>query len=100
MSREFLVHVQTNYKSEIRDPQANAIADALGRKGHEVVNLRAGKAYDFRITASSKKDARAQVTVFSDGFLANPVIEDFKIKVKHAEPFYKRWRKALTWRRK
>ncbi len=80
MSPEFRVRVETFQKPEILDPQTAAIESALVRKGHPVTDMQAGKFYDLTVTAESRDKVSEIVREFTAGFLANPTIEDYKIK--------------------
>jgi phosphoribosylformylglycinamidine synthase subunit PurS len=71
------VVVDVVLKSEILDPQGQAILGALGRLGIEGVNsVRQGK--HFELDVDDDLDD-AVVAKLADTLFANPVIEDFTI---------------------
>jgi len=69
-------------KPEILDPQGQAVANALPRLGVEgVASVRIGKRIE--IEFNGEPDL-ARATDIADRLLANPVIEDFTIRVEDA----------------
>jgi phosphoribosylformylglycinamidine synthase len=69
-------------KSEVLDPQGQAIQRAAGTMGYTAVqDVRQGKR--FEITLEDGLDgnaARAQLAELAEKLLSNPVIEDFRIE--------------------
>ena len=79
----FSVKVQVLPKSDILDPQGQAVEKALVSLGYkEVKNLKIGKEIVFEINALSKQEAESQVKDMCEKLLANPVIEDYKIEIE------------------
>ena len=77
------VVVDVMLKPEILDPQGQAIARALPRLGFEgVKSVRQGKHFELDL-ADGVDQAAAEDLVrrVADTLLANPVIEDFTIRV-------------------
>lgn len=68
-------------KSEIRDPQGEAIAGALRSLGTDVADVRTGKEIVVRFNAVDEAAARATAQQMGDRLLANPVIEEFAVQV-------------------
>lgn len=67
-------------KPEISDPQGQAILGALTRLGHQgVQGVRQGKRFELEVSDPIDKAAIKQI---ADTLLANPVIEDFTVKVE------------------
>ena len=65
-------------KPEILDPQGQAVARALPRLGFEgVSDVRQGKHFELEVDDSVDDEALAKI---AQGFLANPVIEDFVVR--------------------
>jgi phosphoribosylformylglycinamidine synthase PurS subunit len=65
-------------KPEILDPQGQAVARALPRLGFEgVSDVRQGKHFELEVDESVDDDTLAKI---AEGFLSNPVIEDFTVR--------------------
>lgn len=65
-------------KPEILDPQGQAVAGALPRLGfHGVSEVRQGKRFELEVDDAVDDDTLAKI---ADGFLANPVIEDWTVR--------------------
>ncbi|HWL86980.1 MAG TPA: phosphoribosylformylglycinamidine synthase subunit PurS [Polyangiaceae bacterium] len=77
--------VVVRLKSEVLDPQGDAVRRALGTLGFEgVKNVRIGKIVEIEIDEAHAKDAAAlaaRLGKMADEMLANPVIEDYEIKL-------------------
>jgi phosphoribosylformylglycinamidine synthase len=72
------VVVDVVLKSEILDPQGQAIVGALGRMGMSgVTDVRQGK--HFELDVDDQVDD-AEIAKIADTLLANPVIETFTIR--------------------
>jgi phosphoribosylformylglycinamidine synthase subunit PurS len=73
------VVVDVMLKPEILDPQGQAIERALPSLGFDnVSNVRQGKHFELEI---SGQDAQAAAEKVASTLLANPVIEDFVVRV-------------------
>jgi phosphoribosylformylglycinamidine synthase len=70
-------------KSEVLDPQGDAVRRALGKLGFEgVKGVRVGKLIEIELDeAAVGSDVKARLAKMADEMLANPVIEDFEIEV-------------------
>lgn len=65
-------------KQEILDPQGQAVANALPRLGFDgVSSVRQGKHFELEVDDSVDD---ATLDKIAEGFLANPVIEDFVVR--------------------
>jgi phosphoribosylformylglycinamidine synthase PurS subunit len=75
--------VLVRLKSEVLDPQGDAVRRALGKLGFEgVKGVRVGKLIEIELDdAVAGKDVQARLEKMADEMLANPVIEDFEIKI-------------------
>jgi phosphoribosylformylglycinamidine synthase len=74
------VVVDVTLKPEILDPQGQAVANALPALGFTgVESVRVGK--HFEIELAGDVDV-ARVSAMAEKLLANPVIEDFAVKVE------------------
>ena len=76
------VVVDVMLKSEILDPQGEAVLGALPRLGVNNVNsVRIGKRVEIEFDDAESEHAQEQARVIADQLLANPVIENFTISV-------------------
>lgn len=77
--------VLVRLKSEVLDPQGDAVRRALGKLGFEgVKGVRVGKLIEIELdesTAGNAADVKTRLAKMADEMLANPVIEDFEIKL-------------------
>jgi phosphoribosylformylglycinamidine synthase len=75
--------VLVRLKSEVLDPQGDAVRRALGKLGFEgVKGVRVGKLIEIELDdVSAGEDVKARLEKMADEMLANPVIEDFEIKL-------------------
>jgi phosphoribosylformylglycinamidine synthase len=73
------VVVDVMLKPEILDPQGQAVANALPRLGvTDVVSVRIGRRIEIDFDGPADLDRAREI---ADKLLANPVIEDFSIRV-------------------
>lgn len=80
------VVVDVLLKPEILDPQGQAIAGALPALGIEgVASVRQGKHFELEVDADPAAGA-ATAQRMAETLLANPVIEDFTVRVEPAQP--------------
>ncbi|MBV9368770.1 MAG: phosphoribosylformylglycinamidine synthase subunit PurS [Frankiales bacterium] len=76
------VAVDVMLKPEILDPQGQAILRALPGLGFDQVSaVRQGKHFEVELDATDDADAQAQVEKIAATLLANPVIEDFAVRL-------------------
>ena len=74
--------VLVRLKTEVLDPQGEAVRRALGTMGIEgVKGVRIGKLIEIEL-ADDVADAETRLTKIADELLANPVIEDYEVKLK------------------
>ncbi len=74
------VVVDVMLKPEILDPQGQAVAGALPRLGVSgVASVRVGKRIEIEFTGEPDLDQARQI---ADKLLANPVIEDFTVRIE------------------
>ena len=74
--------VLVRLKSEVLDPQGDAVARALGKLGFEgVKGVRIGKLIEIDLGDAAPADEKARLERMADEMLANPVIEDFEVNV-------------------
>jgi phosphoribosylformylglycinamidine synthase PurS subunit len=77
----YVATIRVRPKSEVRDPQGEAVAGALRSLGMEIADVRTGKVIVVRFDAGSAGDAQMTATRMGNELLANPVIEEFDIEV-------------------
>ena len=77
----YVATIRVRPKSEIRDPQGEAVAGALRSLGTDVADVRTGKEIVVRFNAADEAAARATAQQMGDRLLANPVIEEFAVQV-------------------
>jgi len=78
------VTVLVRLKGEVLDPQGDAVKRALGTLGFEgVSSVRVGKLIEIEVDDQLAKapDFQARMKKMADEMLANPVIEDYEIRV-------------------
>jgi phosphoribosylformylglycinamidine synthase len=74
--------VLVRLKAEVLDPQGDAVRKALGKLGFEGVGrVRVGKLVEIEIEAASADELRPRLAKMADELLANPVTEDFEVKL-------------------
>jgi len=73
--------VLVRLKSEVLDPQGDAVRRALGKLGFDgVKSVRVGKLIEIELDdAAGGGDVKARLAKMADEMLANPVIEDFEV---------------------
>ncbi|MCG8591880.1 MAG: phosphoribosylformylglycinamidine synthase subunit PurS [Proteobacteria bacterium] len=72
--------VYVTLKTEVLDPQGQAIARACASLGHDgVQSVRQGKLFEIELDAPDEGAARRQLEELCDKLLANTVIEDYRI---------------------
>ena len=77
--------VRVRLKTEVLDPQGDAVRRALGKLGFEgVKGVRIGKLIEIELDdakAGTSGDLKKRLEKMADEMLANPVIEDFEVEV-------------------
>ena len=80
------VVVDVMLKPEILDPQGQAIARKLPQMGFDgVVAVRQGKRFEVELEGPADEAALERVRRIAETLLANPVIENFEVRVLQAE---------------
>ena len=76
------VVVDVMLKPEILDPQGQAIARKLPQLGYEgITSVRQGKRFELELDGPADEAAVERVRKIADTLLANPVIEDYEVRV-------------------
>jgi len=74
--------VEVMLKSEILDPQGQAVASALPRLGFNFAqSVRQGKIFEIEVKEITDQILK-DVEVAAEKLLSNPVIENFKVRVE------------------
>jgi phosphoribosylformylglycinamidine synthase len=77
------VVVDVTLKPEILDPQGQAVANALPSLGFAgVESVRVGKHFELELSGEVDEARLDDVRAMAEKLLANPVIEDFTVKVE------------------
>ncbi|TDC61716.1 phosphoribosylformylglycinamidine synthase subunit PurS [Actinomadura sp. GC306] len=76
------VVVDVMLKPEILDPQGQAIARKLPQLGYDgVVAVRQGKRFEVELEGEADEAALERVGKIAETLLANPVIENYEVRV-------------------
>ena len=78
------VTVVVTLKPEVLDPQGDAVRRALGKLGFEgVKGVRVGKVIEIEFDDAQARgpELAGRLRKMADEILANPVIEDFEVKL-------------------
>mgnify|MGYP003333535468 FL=1 len=74
--------VEVMLKSEILDPQGQAVASALPRLGFNFAqSVRQGKIFEIEVKEVTDQILK-DVEIAAEKLLSNPVIENFKVRVE------------------
>ncbi len=68
-------------RSEISDPQSEAVTHALEQLGFDGFSVRQGKRFEFRLSGDVTTERVQQITAAADRLLANAEIETFDVRV-------------------
>ena len=81
------VVVDVMLKPEILDPQGRAVQGALTRLGLAGVDdVRQGKRFEITLAGDLDPDREVVLNRLAEELLANPVIEDFTVRVDAEQP--------------
>jgi phosphoribosylformylglycinamidine synthase len=74
--------VLVRLKAEVLDPQGDAVRRALAKLGFEGIGrVRVGKLIEIEVDEAEANDLKPRLAKMADELLANPVTEDFEVKV-------------------
>ena len=77
------VVVDVMLKPEILDPQGSAVVNAIPTLGLPAPrSCRIGKHVELEIEAEDEQAALEQATKLAEALLSNPVIEDFRVRLR------------------
>ena len=77
----FTCEICVRPRDDILDPQGDAVGSALGKLGFSVDKVRVGRLILASIEADSEDAARAQAREMCEKLLANPITEDFEVRI-------------------
>lgn len=81
--KAYVARVYVSLKATVNDPEGITISGAIGSLGFEgVESVRAGKYFQLRLRAGTKKKAEKLVDQICSRLLANPVIETYSFEVE------------------
>ncbi len=76
------VEIEVSLKPKALDPEGETVKKALRRLGYdEVVNVRTAKVYRIELDVDDEREAIETAEEMCKRLLANPVVEDYRIKV-------------------
>jgi len=79
----YRVHVRVMPRTGLLDPQGQAVEHALtALVFEEAGSVRVGRAIELDVDAGSRDEAEARARQMCDKLLANPVTEDYLLKVE------------------
>lgn len=82
---KFRAVVHVSLKESILDPQGRTVERSLQGLGHDTVRgVRVGKFFQIDMEGE-RAEVERQLREFSDGFLANPVIETVTFELNEAD---------------
>ena len=80
-------NVTVRLKAGVLDPQGEAVRRALGTLGYEgVKEVRVSKLIELEVEGDDEASVKASVDKMADELLANPVIENFTVRVEPTRP--------------
>ncbi len=80
----FKVEVRIELKPGVIDAEGETIQKSLKLLGYPVNEVKTVKVYVISIDANSEKDAEKKIDDACKRLLANPVIQNYSVKVKNA----------------
>ncbi len=85
MTEKYSVDVRITPRGGILDPEGETIARALGNLGYEGIHsVRAGRLIRLEVDAESTEAAQVSVEKMCEELIANPIIEDYRVRVREA----------------
>ncbi len=79
----FSVEIKVMPLKELLDPQGKAVMDGLQNLGlRNIKDVRIGKHINLEIESNTKEEAMSIAEDAAKKLLANPVMEEFEIKIK------------------
>ena len=80
------VEIYITLKKTVSDPQGLTIKHALDSLGYQdLEEVRVGKLVTIKLRSKNKEEAKQKVNEMCQKLLANPIIEDYSLKIKEAK---------------
>jgi phosphoribosylformylglycinamidine synthase PurS subunit len=80
------VEIYITLKKTVSDPQGLTIKHALESLGYKnLEEVRVGKLITIKLSSKDKKEAEQKLDEMCQKLLANPIIEDYHLKIKEAK---------------
>ena len=80
------VEIYITLKKTVSDPQGLTIKHALESLGYKnLEEVRVGKLVTIKLSSKDKKEAKQKLDEMCQKLLANPIIEDYHLKIKEAK---------------
>jgi len=80
------IEVYITLKKTVSDPQGLTIKHALESLGYQnLKEVRVGKLVTIKLSSKDKKEAKQKLDEMCQKLLANPIIEDYSLKIKEAK---------------
>ena len=77
-------NVYVTLKTEVLDPQGEAVKRALSALGFAgVQNVRVGKLIELELAPGSPQATATELRAMCEKLLANPIVEDFRFELDH-----------------
>lgn len=81
----YRAEIKVTLKESILDPQGSAVKKALHSMSYDdVLDVRIGKHIEMLLLAEDDESAEREAREIADRLLANPVIENFSLRVRPA----------------
>ena len=81
--KKFSVKIQITPKKAVNDPRGTQVLNGLKNLGYDQVeNVSVGKYIELSINAENENQCEKKVNQACEQFLANPLIEEYSIKIK------------------
>ena len=79
---KYRAKVEISLKPGLSDPEGETSAASLRDLGYKVHGVSTGKVYSIRLEAGSMQEAYGRVDEMCRRLLANPVMDDYTVKVE------------------
>ena len=84
--RRYRAEIRITPREGILDPEGATIERALRDLGYgDVADVRAGRLVRLTVAAADEAEARSRVEEMCERLIANPIVEDYAVRVEAAE---------------
>ena len=81
--KKFSVKIQITTKKAVNDPRGTQVLNGLKNLGYnQVENVSVGKYIELSVNAKNENECETKINEACEQFLANPLIEEYTIKIK------------------